>query len=438
MSKILKPKTNLKQAPLMKSGQAVITVVVLFLFISLTVTLGITRPVYREVKLTRDIFNSKESFFLSESGQEDVIYRLQNGLNVSNSESLTIGSSTVTTTILDESGVKIVTSNATSSLLVRKTQTEIVIGEGFSFNYGVQVGDGGLEMKNTSSVLGNVFTSGPIITSSNQTVITGEAISAGPDGLIEGMDVTNDAYANTIDDSEIGGDAYYQTITDTTVTGTEYPGSDDQATTSLPIPDSVIEDWKTQAEDGGVHTSPCPYDIKTNVTIGPLKINCDLDISSKSVVTIAGPIWVSGNIDVTNTATVRIDPSLGNTSIPIIAHNESDEIGSGLINIRNSAVFDGPNNNYILLVSMNNDAEEEGGGTLAVDIEQSTNGDLLVYAPHGLVKIRNSVNLKEVTAYKLELANSAQVVYDIGLVNLLFSNGPAGGGFTINSWQEVE
>jgi hypothetical protein len=418
----------------LKKGAAMMTAVVFFLFISLTVVLGVTGPVYKEVRLSRDLVDSKESFFLSESGQEDVIFRLKNGLTVSDYEDLAIGSSVVTTAIVDNAGLKIITSNATSSQLVRKVKTELFLGEGISFNFGVQVGDGGLYMKNNSFVSGNVFSDGSI-TADNNPLVDGDVVSSGPEGLIENLEVGGDALAHTIRNSEVGGDAYYQVISNTSVVGTQYSNSSDQATTTLPISDSKIEEWEAQALTGGT-TSIC--EIENSTIIGPIKFNCDtLTIKGSPTVTLAGPIWVEGNIEVENNVEMTISQSLGSNSVAIIAHNESNESGSGTILLKNNTTFAGPNNNFILLISMNNDAEENSGSTKAIVVENSAVGDLLVYAPHGITQLKNNVDLKEVTSYQLEVENNAQVVYDTGLVNLLFSS-ELSDGYSINSWKEIE
>jgi hypothetical protein len=88
-----------------------------------------------------------------------------------------------------------------------------------------------------------------------------------------------------------------------------------------------------------------------------------------------------------------------------------------------------------MVVSRNNSAEG-GGGTDAIEV-QNTSSAPIYYAPHGSVEIHNSAALKEVTAYKLEIRNSATVTYDSGLANVNFSSGPAG-GYEIIHWKEVE
>jgi hypothetical protein len=60
-----------------------------------------------------------------------------------------------------------------------------------------------------------------------------------------------------------------------------------------------------------------------------------------------------------------------------------------------------------------------------------------VYAAHGEVQLANNISLKEVTAYRIRLKNSAEVIYETGLASLLFNSGP-GGGYSISSWAEIE
>ena len=410
------------------AGQAMITAVVFFLFVSITVTLGITGPVYREVQLTRDILNSKESFYLSESGQEDVIYRLKNGLNVSSVETLTIASSTVTTTVVDNAGRKIITSSATSSSFVRKIKSELIIGAGVTFNYGIQVGEGGLYMKNNSSVIGNIFSNGPV-TADNSPIINGDAISAGLNGLIDDMEVTGDAYANTITSSIIGGDAYYQTIFGTTVSGTEYPGSPDQATTSMSIPDSLIEQWTQDAEAGGVIGSQT-YSSGIH-TLGPVKIDGNLKVKNSAELVLMGTVWVTGEVDIINFSIVRLDSSYGNQSGVMISGIKGNTV-AGQMEIENNAqvLGSGSPNSHLMLIS------QRVGNVDAFDLEGISQTSV-VYAPYGRIEVANNINVKSIAAWKVDISNNAEVTYESGLANLLFSSGPSG-GYSIESWKEVE
>ena len=50
--------------------------------------------------------------------------------------------------------------------------------------------------------------------------------------------------------------------------------------------------------------------------------------------------------------------------------------------------------------------------------------------------LKNSVKLKEVSGYLIEAENSAEVTYETGLANLLFTSGPSG-GWNLTDWEEI-
>jgi len=206
----------------MKGGQAIITAVVFFLFVSITITLGVTGPIYKEVRLVRDLTDSKNSYFLAEGGQEDVVYRLKNGLQLSPSETISLNGGTVVTLNVDTPGGKNIISSATTSSLVRRVQTSLIAGTGASFSYGVQTGEGGFIMENFSSISGNLFSNGPVM-GSGVSVVRGDVISAGPNGLADSIHATGTVWAHEIKDSEVDQDAYYQIISNTTVSGNLFP-----------------------------------------------------------------------------------------------------------------------------------------------------------------------------------------------------------------------
>ena len=234
--------------------------------------------------------------------------------------------------------------------------------------------------------------------------------------------------------------AYFEIIDGaTTVLGTRYPDSEPVATSTLAISDETLDEWEAAALAGGVISSPCPYEIDDADTLGPVKINCDLLVHGNGVLTLRGAILVAGNVTVKNTSSVRVDPSVGEKSVAIIAHNPSDTLAGSRVEVNNQAFFagTGDEDSYVLVISRNRSAEE-GGSVRAIDIaNQSDAGALLVYAPHGEILIQNNTILREVSGYKIHLKNSAEVTYKTGLANLLFDAGPSG-GYDILGWRETE
>jgi hypothetical protein len=297
-------------------------------------------------------------------------------------------------------------------------------------------------MENNSTIRGNVFSNGDVV-GANNNIVYGDIVSAGSGGLAQGVHATGSVWAHTIDDSLVDKDAHYTTILATIVGGVSYPGSADQATATLPITDAQIEDWKADAEASSVIASTSPqcssgtYTISSDTTLDAVKINCNLMIEGNStVVYLKGAVWVVGDIEIKNTATLRVHASSTAKSISIIADKTTDRLTSSKITLQNNAVFVGNGtNSYIFLISQNN-SSELGGSEVAINMKNNATGALLLYAAHGEILVENGSGIKSVTGYQIHTKNNTQIVYESGLVSILFTSGP-GGGYTISSWNEI-
>lgn len=161
------------------SGAAMLLSIISFLFISLAIISGLVSPSIREFRNANISFNSKQSYFLAESGSEDATYRIFNNMTIGNSETLTLNSNSATTTITTLLGnIKEINSTGDVSNYQRTISLTLSTGTGASFNYGVQVGSGGLEMSENSEIIGNIYSNGGIFGSSGSK-ISGDAIVAG-------------------------------------------------------------------------------------------------------------------------------------------------------------------------------------------------------------------------------------------------------------------
>lgn len=435
-----------------QKGAAMLMFILFFLLASVTLTYLISKNVWFDLSSHRVFVDSKKSYLAALGANEDMAYRFVAGLTPDNTESITLNGVGATSTVVYNAVDDLynVVSKGKNNSAYRSTAIELAVGSGASFNFGVQTGNGGFEMTNGSSVRGNVFSNGTIEkTGGGTATVYGDVISGGPTGLISNMVATGSAWANTIEDSNIFGTVYYENISNTSYGAAVYT-TDNQATSAMPISDEKIDLWKEEIETTGTiiaSTSPeCSggtYFVDYDLTLGYHKIECDFVLKKQgaaTVLTLDGPLWVEGNIDFQSGPTVEIDPTVGNRSVQVIADNESNRATSSRISVGQSTIFTGSGSpkSYVLLLSQNTDAENgEVENVDAINIDQSSNGDLLVYASHGRVAMGNSISLKEVTGYKIVLGNSAEIIYESGLVNLLFTSGP-GGGFTINSWRSVK
>lgn len=426
-------------------GAAMLIAVIFFLFISLTIVIGIATPILNQVKDSIELVHSKETFYLAEGGIEDAVYRVLYNKTIVTGDTLPINGGTATLTYSSSGATKTLLVSANVGGRIRKMQMNLVSGTGIAFHYGIQSGQGGFLLQNSSSITGNAFSSGPVVGSGNY--INGDVISAGSSGLINNIHATGTAYAHTIQNSVIDKDAYYVTKTSTTVGGTSYPGSADQSSAPLPITDAQISAWESDAVAGGTMlSSACDSysgasntcTISSTKSLGPLKIPFNLLIKSSSgILTVTGPLWVTGNITTQTGPTIAMSSGLTSQNVAIIADNPSNTTGSGIINVGQSTVFQGSGavGSYVFMISQNNSAET-GGSTDAISMSQGASA-LVAYASHGQITLSQSVSVKESTAYKIVLTQSANVTYDTGLPSVLFKSGPSG-GYGITSWQEVQ
>ena len=428
-------------APPKRSGGGYILVLALvFLGIFFTIATAYLSFITTSTRSAQYDVASAQALALAEAGVDEAVYQLNQNASYAGETGTPLGAGTFTLVVENiDSNTKRVTAtgfvpNSQNPIATKIIKANIGLNNSIiSFHYGIQAGNGGFTLNNTSSITGNVFSSGPVI-GSNTNMIRGSVVSSGATGLVYGVHATSSVYARTIGEASqatiIDKDAYYVTKTNTTVTDTSYPNSPDQPSVSLPITDAQINEWETIAASGGTITS-CNaqgnYEITTSISLGPKKIACNLVIkSSSAVLMVTGPLWVTGNITTQTGPTIRIDPALGSQNVAIIADNPANQSGSGIITIGQTTVFQGSGStgSFVFLISQNNSAEN-GGSTVAIGMGQGSSA-LVAYASHGLLTLSQSVGVKAATGYKIVLSQSANVVYDTGLQSTVFQSGPGG------------
>ncbi len=370
-----------------QGGQAAMTAVILMLFIMLAAVFGVTSLALKEAKVSVEDTKSRFTFFASEAGVDDAIYRLKRNKNITSSFSLLLNGASATTTVTTDSfGNDIIRAVGKFANSFRAVSASVSKGEGVDFNYAVQIGQGGLVMNSNSTVAGNVYSNGAISGSSNS-------------------QITGDAYAVTTISSP------------PTVSGTRNPNSLPQ---TFPFVDADY--WRTQA-----NTNNDPYNgnmtISNDSNLGPRRINGDLTIGGNTTVTIKGAIYVTGNLTLNSNSVLNLDPAFGSQGTVIIV--------DGTITL-NSNVEVNPTSahpkGYIMLYTVSNSSS-------AISLNSNADSAVL-FAPNGNISISSNATAVSMTAYQITLNSNASINYDQGLASANFSGGPSG-SWNITSWQEV-
>lgn len=163
-----------------QKGQSALVMVLVVVTVMLIVIASVGFLTYNDLKTIGNVVDSAQSYYTAESGIEDAVYRISNGKSYSTSYSLSVASGTTTVEVTGPITALVVTSNGNVDNSFRKLEVRLGTTQSASnvaFNYGIQVGYGGLYINN-ATVNGNVYSNGPIVALANDAVITGTAISA--------------------------------------------------------------------------------------------------------------------------------------------------------------------------------------------------------------------------------------------------------------------
>jgi len=414
---MLNPQKNQK-------GFAAFYITLLIMAVILGIAGSIFISTWGEQKISGNIVKSSQAYYIAEAGIEDALLRLEKDMNWSSPYTFNLGNGSTTVTISDIiGGSRTITSEGNVLNRLRKIAVVYEVStEKTSFYYGAQVGEGGILMDDGSAIYGNVFSNGNIVAGPN-TEITGTAKVAKTGNKIDGATIGNDAYVDICENSNISG-----TLTSSTTiicSAAEFVLlSEEIATTSFPISQQEIDDWKTEAASGGTISTDYILQGTQETSLGPKKIEGNMIIQDKAKLYIIGTIWVTGTITIQNQSVVRLDQEAYGSLSGVL-------IGDGVITLQNAAkaLGTGEEGSYLLIISTNTSDS-------ALTIQDSFEADIL-FTPNGWIVIQNTADTREVTGYGIHLKNNAEIIYEMGLEDTSFTSGP-GGSWKVTSWKEIE
>ncbi len=407
----------------MNKGFATLYLVLLTLFFMGAITMSSFLLVSWQQRTWRNTQHSVQAYFAAEAGVEDALLRLRNSMAWVNPVIFSVGEGIAQTTITQTSpGIHGVAAQGSEASRIRKVRAVYQLsGTTPGFFYGAHVGAGGLQMDNNSQVIGNVFSNGNIIAESG-TQITGSATVAGVGKKIEKAVIGQDAFADVCTNSTITGVLRANSQTGCTF-GSFIALGTPSSSVPLPIGAPDIQAWKDAAQAGGTIAGGYELGSSNTATLGPKKIIGNLEIEDSAVLTLAGTLWVTGNVNVKNSGRVKLASSYGAASGVIVA--------DGTITLQNNSISEGSgaSGSYLMYLSTNS-------SNSAVNVKNNAIADVL-YTSAGWILVENNDELREVTGYGIHLKNNAVITYELGLQDARFTSGP-GASFELSSWKEVE
>jgi len=242
----------------------------------------------------------------------------------------------------------------------------------------------------------------------------------------------------------IGGSAHSHTVANATINGSLYCQSGtgnnkacntsqaDPAPNAYPISDSQIQGWKDEASAGVIRNSNLTLGSNTSTsTTGAMRINGNLTVSSGATLTINGTLYVTGNINMNGAGIIRLGNSYGTTAGVILVDGTTDLGGGAFI------TGNGQSGNYAFLVSTNTlcSTGVSCGNNYAIDASGGT-GSVVLVAQDGGIRFSGGASAKAAVANYMTLSGGTTLIYETGLTNINFSNGP-GGTWVVDEWQEI-
>ncbi len=400
---------------------SIITLFVLIIMLSFAITMSFTIA-FRQKTATNNV-KSTQSYYAAEAGVEDALLKLRSNPQMPlTSYSLSVNGATAQVTIPNIiAGSRAVASKGNNTGMIKNMQaTYSIDSQSISFHYGAQVGQGGLTMNNGSRIIGNVSSAGNI---SGSGTIDDNVVVSGNGKSIQGVYVGGDVLAYSCLSSANVRNLTYVTggIHTCTVRGTTSVQSQEIAEQQLPISQTQIDDWKSEATSASVITGNVIVTNGQTRILGPVKITGSLNVNNGATLKITGTIYVVGNISISNNSIIKLDSSFGSLGGVLMS--------DGTINIANNNTFlgSGQTGSYVLVLS-------NSTSNSAISLSNNTSGAVF-YTSEGGLSISNNVSVVEAIGYKIIMSNNSTIIYDSGIINVFFSSGP-GGSWKVTSWGE--
>jgi uncharacterized delta-60 repeat protein len=165
-------------------GNVMLIVTLFISIIGATAIMTSTKSIVSDIKNSSNLFKTKQGFASAESGIEDMIYRIQNNMLINSTESISQGELNSNTELVNLSNERQLTATGFIDGIKRILKIKLISGDGASFNYGIQVGKGGMSFNANTKIFGNIYSAGDMAGVQNAKVNGSVFISDSPDSFV--------------------------------------------------------------------------------------------------------------------------------------------------------------------------------------------------------------------------------------------------------------
>jgi hypothetical protein len=291
-----------------------------------------------------------------------------------------------------------------------------------SFQYAAHSGEGGLFMRNSSKIYGDLIASSSI-EAKNSSQIHGDVTVAHNGNFIKGVEIFGDVRVDYCEDSTVHGVLYCNTHHRCTANEIIAPLEEEIKIGDYSITKAHIDMWKAEAEAGGVINRDYVMTGSDTASLGPIKINGNLNMTVGAQLNMTGFIWVTGNISINNSAAIKLDNAFQQFSSVVIADGE--------ISLDNTAKAIGSDDDksYLILISTSDSVN-------AILAKNQFEANIL-FAPNGEIELNNTSNITQVTAYRIRLENKAELHLKNIMLDIVVGD-EEGDSLIIGDWKMIK
>ncbi len=437
-------------------GQASYVLVLIIGLVSIMTVMASSSLSVSNVQIEDAISTTNKAWYAAWSGIDEIMYRLRSHQDFGELYSTTLtlpNGATVSASVTGDSNQKIVHSSGYFDGVIKNLEVTIASSSSkASFLFAAQAGEGGFELEGNTTVSGNggapgnVYSNGPVLgvrASSGQagSKILGSVWAVGNIGGLDSPDtggvyILKNAWSNTMTACLVAGNVKVSTPP----TNCPYSGTltlaPPPASVALSGVDAVF--WKNKAQEGGVWSGDCNIASTDGTdcsggtfTIGNKKIDGNLSIPSGINVTISGPLWVKGDINVSQNNILHTAESSGTKSIVIVASDPDNPAVKGKIVTSSNVEF--TRNSFgagLLFISENT---SDVCSSPAIDMTSNT-ATVVFVAVNGCINVGSNSLINGILGKKIHIKNNSNISYDPSLARAIVV--PDSGGWSVVNIKE--
>ncbi len=437
-------------------GQASLVLVLILGLVSIMSVLASSTLSVSNVQIEDTITDTNQAWYAAWSGIDEIMYRVR--AHQEFGESYTVGlnlanGATVSASVTGDSNQKIVKSSGFAKGIIKNLEVTIASSSSkASFVFAAQAGEGGFELEGNTTVTGNnntqgnVYSNGPVLgiraSSGNAgSKILGSVWAVGNIGGLSspdtgGLYIQKNAWANTLTACLVEGNVR------ASVPPTNCPYSGSFSISDPPVPAALTSVdaayWRDRALQGGVWEGDCNVASSDGTdcsngtrNIGNRKINGNLNVPSGVNLTVTGPLWVKGDVNISQNNTLFTSEEVGKNSIMIVASDPDNPAIKGRVVTSSNVQFDrNSQGSGIIFISENQSVD---CSSPAIDMTSNT-ATVVFVAINGCINVGSNSQINGILGKKIHIKNNSTIKYDPSLARAIVV--PDSGGWNVVNIRE--